>query len=284
MNKRLIFLLVLIFLPSYYLFAQYYGVEKLLEERWSVGVNLGVSTLNADVESRGPGLQLGIYGQKTVSRVLDFRLQLFAGRIWGLDTEPTTGYANNWVWNGDANSDIDYTQDSVGATPVYMNYQMTYFEAAALFKFNINRLFSPVGTENWDLYLLGGGGVFLYRTQVDAYNDAGGSIYDFSQISSSGADNIRNELKSILDGDYESSAQQDIVNKSGIGKYALNTPLQVGLGFKVLLADHYDIGVEARYLFINDDLLDGQRWNYDNTESINTDRPMSLSLILGYTF
>ncbi|MEL6194541.1 MAG: hypothetical protein AAFR66_20945 [Bacteroidota bacterium] len=276
----LLFFLFVSYLPS---IAQYYGVEKAREERWVVGLSAGSGLVQGDIPARLKGLQIGVFGQKSIDRVLDIRLHLYTGQSFGLATSSTLGYEGNTAWNGVINSQATYVDTAGNAiNPVFLNYRMQYFEVDFLFKVNLNRLLNPLTEPNWDLYVLGGLSAFMYNTKVDALN--GGIPYDFEQISSADENGVKDELMGLLDGDYETQAQQDFLNKNGIGRFAFLTPVVVGFGYKMMLNELIGVGIEGRFLPIRDDLLDGQRWTDTNEDSGDNDQLVSLSLLVDFTF
>lgn len=276
----LLFFLLMSYLPSA---AQYYGVEKAREERWVVGLSAGSGLVQGDIPAQLKGLQIGVFGQKSIDRVLDIRLHLYTGQSFGLATTSTLGYENNTAWNGIVNPQATYV-DTAGSAinPVFLNYRMQYFEADFLFKLNINRLLNPASEPIWDLYVLGGLSAFFYNTKVDALN--GRNPYDFEQITSTDENGVRDELINLLDGEYETQAQQDFINKSGIGRFAFLTPVVIGFGYKMMLGEIVGVGIEGKFLPIRDDLLDGQRWTDTNEDSGDNDQLVSLSLLVDFTF
>lgn len=264
--------------------AQYYGVDDASPKQWAIGLKLGTGVLDADVQADFPGYQIGIYGQKAITRFLDFRLQLNGGILYGLDTDASSGFVGNSVWNGQRNEDINYV-DTDGESFVFYNHRTQYYQATALFKLNLNRAFTKVGMEDWDVYLLAGVGALAYNTRIDAFNDATQSIYDFqNQITGDSKQEIRDQLKSLLDGNYETLGQLDVVNQQGFGDNVLNTTFVVGFGAKYMIFQQWGVGLEANYSFVGDDLIDGQRWNNDNSESPDNDRIASASLFVEYKF
>lgn len=276
MIKRRACTFCLLLLPHLIL-AQYYGLEEN-SETWCVGLKVGHVFIQGDVAPVFPAYELGVYGQKSLGRALDIRLQVQGGQARGLDGEPTYAYWANNAWNGTNNPDATY--DSLGQ--VYYNYQMTHYDLSLLFKLNLNRL-GAYGGEGWDLYVLGGVGALMYQTRVDALNDRN-QPYEFERISASDPKEAKASLRDLLDGTYETPAEQDFITSSSLGDYRVNTFFSLGAGLKFMLGDHIGLGAEGRFTFINDDLLDGQQWADNQTITADTDRLISASLLLDYTF
>lgn len=248
------------------LFAQYYGVKQQVESSWNIGISLGTAMINGDIPNRSPGYQVGLYAQKNLSRVLDLRIQINSGQADGLSTVVSQG------------NTVNPAVAAYDSLPVYHNYQMKYMEASANLKININRLLSASGGESWDFYALAGVGTMLYRTDVDALN-ANDSTYNFAeQITATSETAIKEELEGLLDGTYETPAEQDYLNRSALGNRTFSTVFSLGGGINVNISERFGIGVEARYGFVGDDLLDGLQWNEDLTPSEDRDMLFNASL------
>lgn len=268
----------------------YYGVEKTTPLRWSLGLKLGTSAVRGDVTPDiSNSYQVGLSLQKQVSRVIDFRLQLHNGKSQGLDTEVSTGIKYNKALNGTPDrSEFLVAYDTLNPA-VYHNYSMEYFDASIQLKVNLNRLFSPSGNDTWDLYVFGGLGTMLYASWINAL-DENNQIYDYANIEVTGSDAIRAALIDMRDDTYETYIDQDVINKTGIGDYAIISTFMVGTGFRIKLSDHWAVGLEGRYTYTRDDLLDGQEWKNDNTLpetlalSETLDAHLSGSLVLAYFF
>jgi opacity protein-like surface antigen len=249
------------------LFAQYFGMKNQVETSWSLGLNAGTSIVKGDVSMRQPGILVGLYAQKSLLPALDLRVQFNGGQALGLNTTASIG------------DSINPATAAYDSLPVYHNFRMKYYDISALLKINLNRL-GTSGSENWELYALAGVGTVLYRTDVDALN-ANDSIYNYAErINGTNEEAVKNELNNLLDGTYETPAEQDYFNKSAAGNRVFSTMFSLGFGFNINVSERIGIGLEARYGFLGDDLLDGIQWNDDRSAS--EDRDALLSANLGF--
>ncbi|MEL6591309.1 MAG: hypothetical protein AAFQ68_14565 [Bacteroidota bacterium] len=260
--------------------AQYYGVSPSVVGEWAVGAEIGTNYLLGDVPQILPGYQLGIYAQNSFSRNMDLKIMIGGGLSQGLSTTPSMGFRNNTALNGE--QDSVYFYDST--QQVYHNYQMQHFAVSGAVKFNLNRAFSSNGGDNWDLYLTLGLNLMLYETRVNTYNESTFEIYDYSQITATDPAEVRAQLTELLDGTYETLAQQDLLNDTRLGNRVFRSSAFGGLGFRIRVGDHVGIGLEGRYHLITDDLLDGQQWTDDNQASVTSDALMTGGLTLDYIF
>ena len=245
--------------------AQYYGVKSQAETTWNIGLTAGISVVKGDISVRQPGLQVGLYGQKSISPALDLRLHINSGQALGLNTTVSVG---------DSLIPFMAPYDSL---PMYHNFRMKYHDVGVLLKINLNRL-GGSGSENWELYGLAGVGTLLYRTDMDLL-DANGSIYNYAErVSGTDPSAIKNELLNLLDGVYETPAEQDYLNKSNLGNRAFSTMFSLGFGLNINVSERIGIGLEGRYGFVGDDLLDGLQWNADRSPSEDRDALLNATL------
>ncbi|MFK7971741.1 MAG: hypothetical protein AB8F95_15350 [Bacteroidia bacterium] len=271
--------ILIVLMASLSVQAQYYGTEKESQKPFSLGLALGTSALWGEVEPDPlKSYEVGLNIQQVLSSFIDIRIQLHHGAVRGLGRTPGDGLLNSQSWNGECPCEVkpDYTN---AATPFY-NHRTQYFDGSLHLKFNINRLFNKEAT-GWDLYLFGGAGGFMYQGSVDAL-DANGAIYDFSGIPSN-TDQTVSSLRGLLDGNFETPAEQESLGSS-IGEYALLPTLSGGFGVRFLLGEKFALGLEARYMDTNDYLVDGVRWNDENKIIGRNDKLISAAITFDILF
>lgn len=265
-------------------FDNYYGIPSQLKRSHTFGLSFGSGMLVSDVTPTLPSFNLGIYYQRRISRVVDIKVDVRAGRYYGEDLSPSRGFLLNRNLNGIADSTRYY--DSTQR--IYQNYQTDWISGTISLKINLNRLAIQSGAEKWDLYLLAGVGAFLYDTQMDAFNGETGDTYAFETITQDNTAATRAALQALRDGSYETSGEQDLLNNSQVGSFILNTTFIAGLGGRVSLTEAISLGLEATYQGLGDDLIDGQQWEEvdDNTvlQSPNRDNLLQISLMIDYSF
>jgi OOP family OmpA-OmpF porin len=142
-------------------------------------------------------------------------------------------------------------------------------------------------SNKWNLYSAVGLGVNIPDVGVDLL-DANGQLYDFSSVTagidlttSDGRNEARDNLKELLDGDFETpgGVEQDVIS---FGDYKTVIPhVSFSVGISRKLSKRINLGLEHRILLSDNDLLDGfEKQNATSTTSSN-DIPHYTSLRLG---
>ncbi len=275
-------LTALLFFGGGYLFAQpYYGVKQA-SSGWSIGLATGLMQVVGDISPDGPGYAGNLIIQRTLSRVMDSRFDIGGGVAYGISTIPFYGYANNSAWNGEYYPTFAYPDGGF----IYPNFKMEELHASMMLKWNINRLISKTATDAWDVYLMGGFGAFFYNSRVNLYNATSRSIYDYSQITPGDAAEVRAALHRLMDDSYDVYAENDGATKPVLRPLGmiLNPAIPVGGGFYHRVSSTFGIGIEVQITFMEDDLLDGQRWRGDNQPSATKDKVGRAMILMGYHF
>ncbi|MEL6673779.1 MAG: hypothetical protein AAFR61_16355 [Bacteroidota bacterium] len=257
--------------------AQYYGVSEGGGRDWAVGLNLGLNTVQGDVDPDGPGYQAGLTLTRRMSPAFDIQFMLQGGRSQGLNLQRRTGILNNSAYFNFEDSTFIYPLDS----GVYHNFRMQFYDGSVFAKINLNRL-GGSGSENWDAFVGLGLGLFFYRTFVNVYNEAEDATYAYDSITGTSSLDIKAQLQAIMDNTYETPGQRDFVNGNQLGQYAFTTSVSLIGGFRIKLSDRLHLGLNGRMIFVGDDLLDGQQWTEENGLSATRDKLGSAFLTLDF--
>lgn len=287
MINRILFVFGL-FLISSPLFAQYgyYGVDKNTTAMWSLGVKGGSPIILGDVDyTLGGGYEAGIFVQKRVTKVIDFRLTIDKGIASGMNAFPSSGIRNNASLNGERAGSFEpsIAYDTI-VDRFYHNYRTDYYNAALSIKLNLNRIFAPYA-DSWDLYVSAGLGSLLYASFIDAA-DANGNIYDLSLITVSDpidTEEIRQQLELMRDGTYETAFAADF-SRPGLGeRHIFTTSYTAAAGLRFKISDRTALGMEGKFVYTTEDLLDAQQWDRDSKLTGDVDALVSASISLDVT-
>jgi len=288
MTYRILFVSVLLLGLSFPLQAQYgyYGVEKNTSTMWSLGVKAGTPIILGDVDyTLGGGYETGIYVQKRVTKVIDFRLSIDKGVASGMNAYPSSGIRNNAALNGDraASFEPSIAYDTI-LDRFFHNYRTDYYNASLFMKFNLNRIFAPY-TDSWDLYVAGGVGSLLFASYIDAA-DAQNNIYDLSQITISdpiNTEEVRQQLDAMRNGTYETAFAEDF-SRPGLGQHHIfTTSFSAAAGIRFKISERAFLGFEGKYVYTTEDLLDAQKWDRDSNVTDDLDAIVSGTLSLDVT-
>lgn len=236
----------------------------------SIGVKGGLSTVAGDVSPQADG-GFALNVRKALGHAFSVRLHLGLGRATGMNYQSAKGYA------GHANPwDVNYRKPLGGpenAPSIFYNFQMRYGDVGVEGVVNLNNINFYKETNKWNMYAALGIGVMGYNVKVDALN-ASGQVYEFSSVETIainqgdalGIEGRRDriaQLKTILDGEYESFAEghgdEQGLTVSG-DPYVINPYISGALGLRYRVAPRIELELEHRFVRTNDDLMDGQRW------------------------
>lgn len=246
--------------------------------QWELGLSIGAFNVSGDVQSKtmfsakNPGQTIGyaVHLRKAWGYVLSTRFQYLHGVGSGYNIQGGTGYwaksANPWV--------ADYSTGNLGsplsevtAKPVFYNYKTNLDELSFQVLATINNIKFHKARNMASMYLLTGLGGMFYDTWVDVYN-AKGDPYNFALIttkpyqgsSSAIRKEKNNDLRSLFDGIYETRAEKSNTNNWFGKDRNFHTVMTFGAGIQFKMGNKVSFGIEDKWTYTFDDLIDGQRW------------------------
>jgi outer membrane protein OmpA-like peptidoglycan-associated protein len=260
---------------------------------WQVGLGGGSFFVSGDVKSQF-GWGASVFARKSLGYSTSLRLEYMFGQARGLNYTPSFQGAHPNISpftvtdNGNVTPGL-YSPDA----PFYANYFIPQFHALSLQgMFNLNNLRFHRKSNRWSFNILAGIGANLYQTRYNAL-DPNGNPYDFRFVAS-GLDpevradrqSIRDNIKSLLDDDYETVAQLDRRNGFIVGKddkaMTLRPFVSLGFSMEYMLTPRLSIALEHQTYFSADDFLDGKSRNEAGTRTGGMDIPHYTSVRLGF--
>ncbi|MEZ5047397.1 MAG: hypothetical protein R2831_10440 [Chitinophagaceae bacterium] len=240
--------------------------------QWEIGLSGGMMFVSGDIRSKSVftskkplnTLGWGIHVRKAWGYVISTRLQYIHGSATNMNYQAAEGYyghtGNQWYENGYWNNSNLKTRN------VYYNSKTQVRDLSLQLVANLNNLRFHRARNKMSLYTLAGIGGLLYKTTTDL-KDASGNLYDFSSILALNTNShiytdrkeINTALKNLYDGTYETAAERHS-NRGWFGDYTVRPSATVGLGAQFRLGNRVSLGIEDRWIYTNDDLVDGQRW------------------------
>ena len=225
--------------------------------KWEIGVHGGGFFISGDVSTRG-GWGVGASVRKSLGYALSLQGHYMHGTTYGLNWQANGGIANNPVLTGRVDSAVNYT-----GKLFYYNYKTVGDELSGGMVLTLNNLgFHKKARERKvNMYAGLGGGVFTYRTWHDAL-DANGAVYDFDVFAATEYEDRKQTLKALkqlLDGDYETLAEGH-KDQPELGDRVIKPVVTGSLGIGFHLAKNLQLTITEKFSVVNDDLLDGNRW------------------------
>lgn len=243
---------------------------------WELGIKGGLFTVSGDVPVRlfTPGF--AVHVRKSLGYIFSLRLEYMYGIGKGLHWLDARNYAKNPAWRNagyDANrvfigtnlggGNFDQFMHQ-GTDRVFYNYKTNVQDLGLQGIVTLNNVRFHKRKTSAVIYGIAGIGASVYETKVDALN-ASGAKYNFNASNFTGGTNsnrktILNDLKDLLDGEYETLAENHGPRRPKLFGKTLKPSGTVGVGVAFKLGKRINLAIEDRHTFIKDDLLDGQRW------------------------
>src|ERR1022692_961794 len=236
---------------------------------WEIGVKGGLPFGEADVRYWGPTGGFGVHVRKALGYVFSLRGEFDWLRIKGLNFQPSSDFGGNTAWtappNGNGPSVNPYQP---GVDHIFYNYRSTINELTLQGLITLNNVRFHRAKTGFNVYGFGGIGLSRYNTFINT-QDANGSYEAafnnlYNQIGAgnftySNRKNIKKQLKSIMDGKFDTQAQED-KSQPKLGGWPLYPVIVVGAGAQFKINNKFNIAVEYKQTFIKTNLLDGQQY------------------------
>jgi hypothetical protein len=253
--------------------------------QWEIGVKGGLPFGSTDVRYSGPTGGFGLHVRKAIGYVFSLRAEYNWLRMRGLNWQPSDDYVNNpaWTLNG-------YVP---GVNTVFYNYRTTVNELSIQGVVTLNNIRFHKAKTGFNIYMFGGIAGTMYSTYINALN--GNTPYDFNAIVTQfggpsgftykNRKAIKKALKAMMDGSYETKAQQD-PGQPTLGGRPFKPSMVLGMGAAYKLNNKFNLALEYKFTAIKTDLLDGQQWQENDivhpAQTRDFDSYSFLSLGLNY--
>lgn len=235
---------------------------------YEIGFALGLYNVSADIPSlmfwqKGGG-GFSFHARKSWGYAFSTRLQYIYGVGKNLDVQPTQSFDAPYTKLGYVPR--YYATSSNPATDVY---RATRTEASQLtldLIFNVGNISFHNERNKLSYYGYVGIGGLAYKTLVNATN-AAEVAYNFGATGNNALNidpkatnkDVRKSLQSKMDKTYDVAAENGNANKI-LDDKALTFAPSFGFGVQYRINKQFNIQIEDRYTFTNDDYLDGTRF------------------------
>jgi len=257
-----------------------YPYPAKTRDMWQLGLMGGVMVPLFDVANETfPGYTAGLFVRKSLGYTVSMRLsaQYAEAKGYGLAPVNTMNLPSGAARNAYA------TTGSVWVP----NYKMQAVIPSVELMFSLKNILFNQGNPKSNLYLTVGYTPLFYHTQVDAL-DGSGHAYDFSGVNFIGdRKDIRDAIKSKLDGTYETDAEithraPTISSTYDLSKWRFRHTGFIGGGYEFRLGPKASLGLEAKYYVTGDDWLDGRGLQNNGSLTPAKDNFVTGGITLGF--
>jgi hypothetical protein len=241
-----------------------YSFPSKPRNKWEFGLKVGSPSIMGDVSANYPALGFGVHVRKSLGYLLSIRAEYFHGTPSGLDWNASKNYNYNSAWtnNGYLANIRSGNNFSAAQDKVFYNYKSSVNDISLQGIVNLNNIRFHKAQNKFNIYSIMGIGLTFFETKIDAIKGTN-QKYSFNSIPDGTWDNknqVRDQVKSLLDGTYETLAERDPLKGSKLFGMSSTFSISGGLGFAFKLSPKVNIAVEDRIVLTKSDLLDGQRW------------------------
>ena len=228
-----------------------YNFPARPRNQWEVGIKGGMFNISGDVPSL-VSFGGGVHVRKAFGYIFSMRLEYMYANGKGLSWLPSVNYHLNPAWNSNY---------AAGSEQIFYNYKTNVQDLALEGIFTLNNIRFHKAKTGYTLYALVGVGGTMYDAKVNALN--GSAPYNFSGIQGGvwkERKETKDELKDLLDDSYETDAENHGDRRPKLFGNTFKPVGHAGAGIAFKINNRFNIAIEDRFTFTNDDLLDGQRW------------------------
>jgi hypothetical protein len=233
---------------------------------YTAGINGGLAYQGSDVDAVYKGWGLGItlaknyYYNPSAFFAFDLRGRLLFARSFGSNATSSTGLTNNEALNGKR---LDPPSQNYSGL-YFANHRTDMFELGAEAVISLNSIRQR---SRFLVQLYGGFGLDWYNVKTDQANSNGNYQLAYKNIDPNQSSSaIKNQLNSIRDGIYETSADGMTSQYGTIGVMP-----SVGIEIGYHLTSRLILGLNHKVNFTGSDIFDGQQWKNDNIATANND-------------
>lgn len=237
-------------------------------DMWQLGVYGGLFMIDGDCPPL-PGWNVGVQVRKALGYVFSIRGQVGFGITKGLDYRENTNLANLPRVAGNA-------YRSAGA--YIPNFKTTAITPSIDALVSLNNIMFHKKSNKVNIYVLGGFTEFIHKVELDMFNGAS-TPYNFGSVAlNRPRKDIRDDLKDLLDGEYETPARvndrRQNFGDTSAGAWQIRHSWNIGGGVEFKLSPRVSLGLELKYMLSPDDYLDG--WIYQVGGDLTPDKDNAL--------
>ncbi len=263
-----------------------YNFPSKPRNQWEIGVKGGLFQVSGDIPAQFVSPGFGAHVRKAFGYIFSLRMEYLYGIGKGYSFREAENYAKNPAWGANiadpnqrysapqaitsvaGNRQIVSSKTGLTSTPferVFYNYKTKVQDLSLQAVFTMNNVRFHKSKTGFNVYGFAGVGGSIYDTKVNALDeDNNNQKYNFNSISQASYKNrrdfIKNMKKNILDGSFETAAENQGERRPKLFGDTFKPSGTVGMGIAFKLSNRVNLALEDRWTIVKDDLLDGQRW------------------------
>ena len=263
-----------------------YNFPSKPRNQWEIGVKGGLFQVSGDIPAQFVSPGFGAHVRKAFGYIFSLRLEYLYGIGKGYSFREAENYAKNPAWGANiadpnqrysapkaitavgGNRQIVSSTTGLANTPfehVFYNYKTKVQDLSLQAVFTLNNVRFHKSKTGFNIYGFAGVGGSVYDTKVNALDeDNNNQNYNFGSIAQSSYKNrrdfIKDMKKNILDGSFETDAENQGERRPKLFGNTFKPSGTVGMGIAFKLSNRVNLALEDRWTIVKDDLLDGQRW------------------------
>lgn len=263
-----------------------YNFPSKPRNQWEIGVKGGLFQVSGDIPAQFVSPGFGAHVRKAFGYIFSLRMEYLYGIGKGYSFREAENYAKNPAWGANiadpnqrysapqaitsvaGNRQIVSSKTGLTSTPferIFYNYKTKVQDLSLQAVFTMNNVRFHKSKTGFNVYGFAGVGGSIYDTKVNALDeDNNNQKYNFNSISQASYKNrrdfIKNMKKNILDGSFETAAENQGERRPKLFGDTFKPSGTVGMGIAFKLSNRVNLALEDRWTIVKDDLLDGQRW------------------------
>ncbi|MBE2230891.1 MAG: OmpA family protein [Chitinophagaceae bacterium] len=267
-----------------------YNFPAKPRNQWEIGIKGGLFQVSGDIPAQFVSPGFGAHVRKAFGYIFSLRMEYMYGIGKGYSFRQAENFGKNPAWganlgspalmysapfnqasgpNGTVNqySSVYHWTGNLADRgrayeKVFYNYKTKVQDLSIQGVVTLNNVRFHKSKTGINLYGFAGIGGSVYDTKVDALD--GNSKYNFNVIDQAAYKNrrdfIKNMKNNVLDGEYETAAENQGDRRPKLFGKTFKPSGTVGMGMAFKLNNRLNLAIEDRWTFVKDDLLDGQRW------------------------
>ena len=254
---------------------------------WELGIHGGTAFISGDVEAPAPsGYAFGVHLRKALSYTFSIRFDATYQISKGYDARPSFAMADERIYRQNVEESPALMAYVEPGAIYHRNYKADVLSGTTEILINVGNVLFHKPANKTSYYFIAGLGMNRPRVYTDLL-DADGNAYDFTGVADGNNEtseqrkNSRENLKDLLDGDFETRGgiEKDVITLGDEKTILFHFKAGAGIAWK--LSKRINLGLEHTATLSDNDLLDAYEFRGPGQESTSNDFMHYTSVRLG---